>query len=389
MAFPLLDRAGSLAVLWVAEESLMQAAVMHKAHEPLVLEEVEVESPRDGEVLVGLAASGVCRSDLHVLEGESPVANPPMVLGHEGAGVVEQTGPGVVGLEVGDHVVIALYGPCGTCEDCRAGQVVDCWSETRTHNMYGRMPDGTTRLSLRGQPVAPMVGSGSLAEQAVVREAQLVKIDRDIPLDLACLAGCGVTTGIGAALNIARVAPGSSVAVIGCGGVGLNVIQGARVAGAARIIACDTQRSKLDLASDLGATDWVEVGEGTVLSSAIRELVPKGVDYAFEVIGLTDVVDQAFEATRRGGTTVMVGAPPPGARVSIDSRTLFADRKLLGCTGGGNVPARDIPRIMQLFESGAIDLEKLVSQRLPLARVNEAFDALSSGQLARTVIELT
>jgi len=234
-----------------------------------------------------------------------------------------------------------------------------------------------------------MVGSGSLAEQAVVREAQLVKIDRDIPLDLACLAGCGVTTGIGAALNIARVAPGSSVAVIGCGGVGLNVIQGARVAGAARIIACDTQRSKLDLASDLGATDWVEVGEGTVLSSAIRELVPKGVDYAFEVIGLTDVVDQAFEATRRGGTTVMVGAPPPGARVSIDSRTLFADRKLLGCTGGGNVPARDIPRIMQLFESGAIDLEKLVSQRLPLARVNEAFDALSSGQLARTVIELT
>lgn len=367
----------------------MRAAVMHKAHEPLVIEEVEVASPQAGEVLVRLAASGVCRSDLHVIEGASPIASPPMVLGHEGAGVVEETGPGVVGVEVGDPVVIALYGPCGTCGDCRAGDVVNCWSETRTHNMYGRMPDGTTRLSLRGQSVAPMVGSGSLAEQSVVREAQLVKIDRGIPLDLACLAGCGVTTGIGAALNTAKVAPGSTVAVIGCGGVGLNVVQGARIAGAARIIACDTQRAKLDLASDLGATDLIEVSESDDLAASIRELVPKGVDYAFEVIGLTDVVNQAFEATRTGGTAVMVGAPPPGTRVSIDSRTLFADRRLLGCTGGGNVPARDIPRIMQLFQQGSLDLAKLVSQRLPLDRVGEAFDALRSGELARTVIELS
>lgn len=366
----------------------MRAAVMHKLHEPLVIEDVDVEAPRAGEVLVRLAASGVCRSDLHVLEGESPVAAPPMVLGHEGAGVVEAVGSGVEALQAGDHVVIALYGPCGTCADCRAGDVVNCWSETRTHNMYGRMPDGTTRLSLAGRSLAPMVGSGSLAEQAVVREAQLVKIDREIPLDLACLAGCGVTTGIGAALNIAKVAPGSSVAVIGCGGVGLNVVQGARIAGASRIIACDTQRAKLDLASDLGATDCIEVGEDTAIPAAIRELVPKGVDYAFEVIGLVEVVDQAFEATRVGGTAVMVGAPPPGARVSIDSRTLFADRKLLGCTGGGNVPARDIPRIMQLFQQGSLDLEKLVSQRLSLDCVNEAFDALRQGELARSVIEL-
>jgi len=365
----------------------MRAAVMHKPHAAVAIEDVDVESPHAGEVLVRLAASGVCRSDLHALEGESPVAIPPMVLGHEGAGVVEEIGEGVHGVEVGDHVVIALYGPCGTCTDCRAGDVVNCWSETRTHNMYGRMPDGTTRLSLRGQSLAPMVGSGSLAEQAVVREAQLVRIDRGIPLDLACLAGCGVTTGIGAALNIARVTPGSSVAVIGCGGVGLNVLQGARIAGASRIIALDTQRAKLDLASDLGATDLVEVSEDTVLSEAIRELVPKGVDYAFEVIGLTEIVSQAFEATRTGGTTVMVGAPAPGTRVSIDSRTLFADRKLLGCTGGGNVPARDIPRIMDLYQRGVLDLAKLVSQRLPLERVAEAFEALRQGELARTVIE--
>jgi S-(hydroxymethyl)glutathione dehydrogenase/alcohol dehydrogenase len=366
----------------------MRAAVMHKPHEPLVIEDVDVEAPHAGEVLVRIAASGVCRSDLHVVEGESPVAAPPMVLGHEGAGVVEAVGTDVAGVEPGDHVVIALYGPCGTCADCRAGDVVNCWSETRTHNMYGRMPDGTTRLSLNGQVLSPMVGSGSLAEQAVVREAQLVKIDRDIPLDLACLAGCGVTTGIGAALNIARVTPGSTVAVIGCGGVGLNVIQGARIAGAARIIACDTQGRKLELACELGATDRIQVGEDTVLSRAIRELEPKGVDYAFEVIGLVEVVDQAFEATRTGGTAVMVGAPPPGTRVSIDSRTLFADRKLLGCTGGGNVPARDIPRIMDLFQRGALDLARLVSQRLPLERVNEAFEALRQGELARTVIEL-
>jgi len=254
--------------------------------------------------------------------------------------------------------------------------------------MYGRMPDGTTRLSLAGQSLAPMVGSGSLAEVAVVREAQLVKIDPDIPLDLACLAGCGVTTGIGAALNTARVQPGSTVAVIGCGGVGLNVVQGSRIAGAARIIACDTQRVKLDLASDLGATDLLEVEAGEDVAGAIRERVPRGVDYAFEVIGLTDVVRQAFEATRTGGTTVMVGAPPPGSEVTIDSRTLFADRKLLGCTGGGNVPARDIPRIMRLYQQGSLELEKLVSQRLPLERVGEAFDALRAGELARTVIEL-
>ena len=162
----------------------MRAAVMHETHQPLAIEEVDVEEPREGEVLVRIAASGVCRSDLHALEGESPVSQPPMVLGHEGAGVVEQVGPGVSGVARGDAVVIALYGPCGTCNECRAGDITNCWSDTRTHNMYGRMPDGTTRLSLNGESIAPMCGSGSLAELAVVREAQLVKIAPDIPLAL-------------------------------------------------------------------------------------------------------------------------------------------------------------------------------------------------------------
>lgn len=366
----------------------MRAAVMRAVDEPLEIVDVDVEAPRAGEVLVRLAASGVCRSDLHALEGKSPVSRPPMVLGHEGAGVVEAIGPGVEGLEPGDAVVIALYGPCGQCADCRSGDITNCWSETRTHNMYGRMPDGTTRLSIAGEPIAPMVGSGSLAEQAVVREAQLVKIDPRIPLDLACLAGCGVTTGIGAALNTARVAPGSTVAVVGCGGVGLNVIQGARIAGAGRILALDVQTAKLDLASDLGATECVQVEPGEHVGEVIRDRVPKGVDYAFEVIGSTEIVSQVFEATRVGGTTVMVGAPAPGTTIEIDSRTLFGDRRLLGCTGGGNVPARDIPRIMQLHLAGKLSLEKLVSQRLPLERVEEAFEALRVGELARTVITL-
>lgn len=367
----------------------MRAAVLHEHHQPLVIEDLDVENARAGEVLVRIAASGVCRSDLHALEGESPVSIPPLVLGHEGAGIVEEIGEGVEGLAKGDSVVIALYGPCGTCSECRSGDIPNCWSETRTHNMYGRMPDGSTRLSLGGRPIAPMVGAGSLAEYSVVRAAQLVKIDPEIPLDLACLAGCGVTTGIGAALNIARVEPGSSVAVIGCGGVGLNVIQGARIAGATRILAVDTQASKLDLASDLGATDCVLVEPEQDLAEAIKALVPKGVDYAFEVVGHTPLVTQAFNSTRTGGTTVMVGAPAPGTQVTIDSRVLFSDRKLLGCLGGGNIPARDIPRIMRHYQQGSLNLEKLVERRIPLERVNEAFDALRAGDTVRTVVQPT
>ena len=365
----------------------MRAAVMYETHRPLVVDDLEVESPRAGEVLVRIAASGVCRSDLHALEGESPVSQPPMVLGHEGAGLVEEVGPGVSGLVRGDAVVIALYGPCGSCNECRAGDITNCWSETRTHNMYGRMPDGTTRLSKNGEAIAPMCGSGSLAEYAVVREAQLVKIDPGIPLDLACLAGCGVTTGIGAALNIAQVRPGSSALVIGCGGVGLNVIQGNAIAGAARIIACDTQPSKLDLASDLGATDCLLIEPDEDIPSRVKALLPAGVDYAFEVVGHTPLVTQAFDATRTGGTTVMVGAPPPGTEVTVDSRVLFSDRKLLGCMGGGNIPARDIPRIMRHYQQGTLDLAKLVETRIPLADVNDAFDALRSGETVRTVVQ--
>lgn len=364
----------------------MRAAVLHDYHQPLVIEEVAVEAPHAGEVLVRLAASGVCRSDLHVQRGRSPVARLPMVLGHEGAGVVAEVGEGVVGLAVGDPVVIALYGPCGRCVDCRAGRLERCASETRRNNMFGLMPDGKSRLSLQGRPVHPMVGAGTLAEYSLVRDAQAVAIPSDFPLELACLAGCGVTTGVGAVLNVARVAAGSSVAVIGCGGVGLCVVQAARIAGAARIVAVDTQRSKLDLASDLGATDLAELSPGESASAAILARVPAGVDHAFEVVGHPELVREALLATRPGGMALMIGSPPEGAQIAVDARHLFSDRSLVGTLGGGNVPQRDIPRIAELHRSGRLDLEKLVSQRLPLERVNEAFAALEEGRLARSLV---
>jgi len=291
-----------------------------------------------------------------------------------------------MGFAVGDPVVIALYGPCGACGECRAGRINRCMSETRQNNTFGLMPDGSTRISCDGRALHPMVGSGSLAEYAVVREQQAVNIPPDVPLDCACLVGCGVTTGIGAVLNTARVEPGSTVAVIGCGGVGLNVVQGARIAGAARIVAVDTQTSKLDLASDLGATDGIRIGAEESVAEAIHELLPGGVDYAFEVIGSPAIVRDAFASTRAGGTCVMVGSPPTGHDIAIDGRLLFSDRKLLGCTGGGNVPARDIPLIMALYRRGAVQLEPLIGQRLPLDRVNDAFLALQEGRLARSVV---
>jgi Zn-dependent alcohol dehydrogenase len=248
------------------------------------------------------------------------------------------------------------------------------------------MPDGSTRLSMGDTQIRPFVCAGTLAEFSVVPESMIVKIPDDVPLASAALTGCGVTTGVGAVFNIAEVEPGSTVAVIGCGGVGLNVIQASAVSGAARIVALDTMASKLDLASNFGATDCLVVDDDPV--GAVKALVPGGVDYAFEVIGITSVVRQAFDMTRDGGTCVMVGAPPPGSEVTIDARTLFVDRKLLGCQGGSNIPQRDIPRIIELYRHGKFKLDELISQRLPLEQVNDAFDALHTGTVARSVITL-
>jgi S-(hydroxymethyl)glutathione dehydrogenase/alcohol dehydrogenase len=363
----------------------MRAVVIHDYEQGPQLVDVDVDEPQRGEVLVRVAASGVCGSDLHVVHGRSNVATLPMVLGHEGAGIVEAVGSDVEELAPGDHVVLALYGPCGECARCRAGQPVHCDGTARTEAIFGRMPDGSTRLHQGGVAVHPMVGVGSLAEFAVLRAAQTVKIDPAIPLDIACLAGCGVTTGIGAVLNIAQVPPGASVAVVGCGGVGLNVVQAARLSGANPIIAIDTNPAKLDLASDFGATHVIDTS-AEPMTEAVNAIMPGGVDFSFEVVGDPALVTAAFELVRPGGTCVMVGSPPPGSRIEIDGRSLFSERRLVGCTGGSNVPRRDIPRIMSLYQAGDIKLDELVSQRVTLDEFAHAFDALERGEVARSVV---
>ena len=363
-----------------------QAVVVRTVSDGPRLEEVDVDEPRAGEVLVRIAASGICGSDLHVVHGRSVIDAFPMVLGHEGAGVVEACGDGVTAVERGDHVVLALYGPCGRCSACRTGRFVLCDGAARVSAISGRMADGSTRVRLDdGSTLYPMVGVGSLAELAVLRADQVVRIDPTIPLDLICLAGCGVTTGLGAVFNVADVRPGESVAVVGCGGVGLNVVQGARIAGATTIIAVDTNPKKLELAGELGATHLVDPS-GSGVYDAVRSVLPGGVDAAFEVVGVPQLVADAFLATRPGGRCVMVGSPPAGEPIPIDGRALFSERRLLGTTGGSNVPARDIPRIAELYRDGRLDLDTLVSARRPLRDFAESITETERGDVARSVV---
>jgi Zn-dependent alcohol dehydrogenase len=368
-----------------------QAVVVRSVAEGPRLEDVEVEEPRDGEVLVRMAASGICGSDLHVVHGRSVIDAFPMVLGHEGAGVVEAVGPGVSGSVVpGDHVVLALYGPCRDCRACRTGRFVLCDGAARVAAISGRMADGSTRVRTASdnEPLYPMVGIGSLAELAVLRADQVVKVDQQIPLDVICLAGCGVTTGLGAVFNVADVRAGESVAVVGCGGVGLNVVQGARIAGATTIVAVDTNPRKLALAEELGATHAVDPSASGIVD-AVQRVVRGGVDVAFEVVGVPQVVAETFLATRPGGRCVMVGSPPAGEAIPIDGRALFSERRLLGTTGGSNVPARDIPRIANLCADGRLDLDTLVSARRPLRDFAESIAETERGEVARSVVVMS
>lgn len=363
-----------------------RAAVVSGPGEDPRLERVEVEGPREGEVLVRLAASGICGSDVHVVRGRSNAATYPVVLGHEGAGRVAAVGPGVRGLSVGDHVVLALYGPCHECRQCLLGRFPQCEGAARQQAIFGRMADGSTRIrSSDGSALHPMVGVGSLAELAVLRSAQVVAVPDDLPLDLLCLAGCGVTTGLGAVFNIAGVGPGDTVAVVGCGGVGLNVVQGSRIAGAAEVVALDIDAANLELAVALGATAVART-EGRSVHEAVFEAVPGGVDFSFEVVGEPSLVADALAATRPGGTCVMVGSPPPGATIPVDGRVLFNERRLLGCVGGSNIPARDVPRIVDLYRRGLLDLEHLVTDRWSLEETPAAVAQAAGGHSARNVV---
>jgi S-(hydroxymethyl)glutathione dehydrogenase/alcohol dehydrogenase len=346
---------------------------------PLSVEEVTPNPPGPREALVSVKASGVCHSDLSVINGTLPFP-PPCILGHEGTGIVEEVGEQVTSLKEGDRVVAAFVPACGSCWQClrdRAHLCDDAFASSMIPR--GTRPDGT--------PVTTMTGLGTFAETMTVGEAALVKVETDLPDEQLALIGCGVTTGVGAALNTAKVEPGSSVAVIGCGGVGQAVIQGARIAGAARIFAIDPVELKRKTAEQLGATDLIDPAQGDPIAQVQELTGGRGSDYAFEVIGLPDTILQAFNTARRGGTVVIVGAPRMDATVTFPAFPLFYDeKKLLGCIYGSAQVKRDFPRFIALTETGRLDLGSMVSRRVGLDEVNEAFRAMQAGEVIRSVI---
>ena len=358
----------------------MKAAVMRAIGEPLRIEDIQVDAPGLREVLVRTVATGVCHSDLHVLEGSLPTAL-PTVLGHEPAGVVEAVGAEVRHVAPGDHVIGCLSAFCGACEYCLAGRPNLCEGEA-TMRRAGEPP----RLSKDGEPIVQFVHLSAFAERMLVHENALVRIRRDVPLDRAALIGCGVTTGLGAVFNTARLPAGRTAAIIGCGGIGLSVVQGCRIAGAARIVAVDTAAWKLDLAARLGATDDIDAAAGTPVP-AIVEMTSGGVDYAFEAIGTPATVRQAVRMTRKGGTIVMIGVVPAGTSVELPGADIvLREKRILGCMMGSNRFRTDMPRYVELYRRGQLRLDEMISARLPLDRVNEALEAMRQRAAARSVL---
>ena len=357
----------------------MKAAVMREVKAPLEIEEIQIDKPKGREVLVRTAASGVCHSDLHVIDGALPVP-PPVILGHEPAGIVEQVGSEVRDFKPGDHVIGCLSAFCGNCEYCATGRPNLCGGAACM-----RGSDEAPRLSKDGTPVLQMAHLSSFAEQMLVHENALVKIRDDMPLDRASLIGCGVTTGLGAVLNTAQVRPGSTVSVTGCGGVGLAAIQGARIAGAARVIAIDNQEWKLELAQKLGATEGILSDENTVQN--VREATSGGVDYAFECIGIAPLVTQCLQMIRKGGTAVLVGVVPAGVNVEVPALDmLLSEKKLIASMMGSNRFRVDMPRYVEFYLSGQLKLDEMISHRMPLDDINSAFDKMREGTSARSVI---
>lgn len=360
----------------------IKAAVLYEPNQPLVVETVELDDPKAGEVLVRIAAAGVCHSDYHIMKGEwsTPL---PVVLGHEGAGVVERVGPGVTRLSPGQHVILNFRANCGACHYCTIGRPVLCDGiDTPRTAMF----DGTNRLHKNGQAIHHMARTACFAEYAVVPESGAVPVRDDMPLDKACLVGCAVMTGVGAVTNTARVEPGSTVAVIGCGGVGLNVVQGAVLAGAQQIVAVDMLDNKLEYAREFGATDVVNAGNGDAVARIVA-MTGGGVDYAFEAIGNSATIAQAYDMTRLGGSAVIVGMAPENDEVTLNALSFpRTERSIIGSWYGGARPWVDLPRMVELYLSGRLKIDPLISRTYALEDINVAYDALAAGEVARSVI---
>lgn len=364
----------------------MRAALLDSPGSPLrLVDDLDLAEPRPGEVCVSVSHCGVCHSDLTIVDGGYMV---PAVLGHEAAGVVAAVGAGVGHVAPGDKVLLSPVAPCGHCEGCARQQASRCAAAMSF--VAGTRPDQTSPFSRNGYTVYRGLGVGAFAERTVVPASAVVRLDDDIPLEVACLIGCAVQTGVGAVINTADVHRGSTVVVTGLGGVGISAVQGARIAGAARIIASDPVASRRQAASRLGATDVV-AGDAEELRQAVSDATGgRGADYAFETAGVASLVSLALELTGPGGTTVVVGAPPVEDTVSVGSATLFMlqQKRLVGSLLGDCWPGRDIPRLVGLWRRGDLDLESMVTARVPLSGVNEGFDRLRSTEGVRTVVEV-
>ena len=351
------------------------AAVVHQQGIPVSVQDVQVAEPAADEALVRIAATGVCHSDHNTRSGYRFTDTLPTILGHEGAGVIERVGDGVAGFAPGDHVVFAIRPMCGRCKYCATGRWNLCQPQPA-------MPE-RDHYWLDGEVVHG--GIATYSQYAIVNEMNLVKVDPEVDLTRAALVGCAVITGVGAVVNRAKVEAGATVAVWGCGGVGLNVIQGAALVGASRIIAVDVNPRKFQYAETMGATDTVDASQ-TDAVEAIVDMTDGGVDYAFEVIGQPATLRQALEVTCDGGTAVLVGAAPDGGEVSVPMRHLFLDRALIGCSAGTGRPRHDFQWLLALYKQGRLKLDELITKTRPLSEVNEAFDDMDAGAVARTVL---
>jgi NDMA-dependent alcohol dehydrogenase len=364
----------------------MKAAVCFDTKEPVRVEDVDLDRPREAEVRVRIVAAGVCHSDYSVATGVMPTKL-PCVLGHEGAGIVEEVGPGVDHVAPGDPVVLSWVAQCGECFYCRAGQPNLCALGSAI-NMRFRMPDGSTRLHHQGRDLQSFSALGAMAERVVAPARSVVKLPADAPLEQAALIGCAVLTGIGAVANTARVTPGSSVAVFGVGGVGLNVLQGAALADAGSIIAVDLSPAKLDFARSFGATHVIDASRVDP-AKAIRELTEgRGADFTFEAIGRKRSIEQAYAATRKGGTCVVIGIGSRDENVELNAYFLpVMEKRLVGCWYGGADVRKDLPRLLSLYRSGRLKLDELVTRTYRLDEINEAFTDMA-GSLGRGLVVL-
>lgn len=363
----------------------IQAAILWEQARPLSIEPAELDPPGPGEVLVELRAAGVCHSDLHPARGDWPMKT-PVVLGHEGAGVVREIGPSVTRVAVGDHVVLSWAPACGECPPCREGRAVLC-DRVEKVTFRNRLPGGVARLHARGRDVAPFLGTACFADCAVVHETAAIRVPRDVPLDALATIGCAVITGVGAVLNAAQVPPGARVAVIGAGGVGLNVVQGAAIAGAGEIIAIDTRPAPLAIARQFGATFAVDAAVD--VPAAVRDRTDgRGADFVFDTVGSPATLTAALSAAKKGGTVVITGLSRVDAQGAIAMFPfVMQEKRLVGSVYGSGRPLRDIPRLVALYQEGRLKLRELVARTYSLDRVNDALDALAAGDGGRGVVE--